>query len=116
MNFRDSEEIAGIFMQKGWALADSPEDADVAIFNTCSVRKHAEDRAISNIGELKSLKRKRPGMVIGVVGCTAKAQGKKIIETLPIVDFIAGPANIYDIYAMVENIQANRKRGGHRDR
>ncbi|MFA5334115.1 MAG: tRNA (N6-isopentenyl adenosine(37)-C2)-methylthiotransferase MiaB, partial [Candidatus Omnitrophota bacterium] len=64
MNFRDSEEIAGIFMQRGWALAASPEDADVAIFNTCSVRKHAEERAISNIGALKALKKKKPGMVI----------------------------------------------------
>ena len=109
MNFRDSEEIAGIFMQKGWELAASPEEADVAIFNTCSVRKHAEDRAISNIGELKALKKKRPGMVIGVVGCMAKAQGRKIIDRLPIVDFIAGPANIYDIPTTVENILVNRK-------
>ncbi len=109
MNYRDSEEIAGIFMQKGWALAASPEEADVAIFNTCSVREHAEDRAISNIGELKSLKKKRPGMVIGVVGCMAKAQGKKIIDRLPIVDFITGPANIYDIPATVESILVNRK-------
>ncbi|MFA5339918.1 MAG: tRNA (N6-isopentenyl adenosine(37)-C2)-methylthiotransferase MiaB [Candidatus Omnitrophota bacterium] len=109
MNFRDSEEIAGIFMEKGWALAGSPEEADVAIFNTCSVRKHAEDRAISNVGELKALKKKRPGMVIGVVGCMAKSQGKKIIETLPIVDFLAGPANIYDIPAAVESILANRR-------
>ncbi len=109
MNFRDSEEIVGIFMQKGWALADSAEDADVAVFNTCSVRKHAEDRAISNIGELKALKKKRPGLVIGVVGCMAKAQGRKIIETLPIVDFIVGPANIYDIPATVESILVNRR-------
>ena len=109
MNFRDSEEIAGIFMQKGWALASSPEEADVAIFNTCSVRKHAEDRAISNIGELKALKKKRPGLVIGVVGCMAKAQGEKIIKTLPIVDFIVGPANIYDIPTTVESILVNRR-------
>ncbi|MFA5164016.1 MAG: tRNA (N6-isopentenyl adenosine(37)-C2)-methylthiotransferase MiaB [Candidatus Omnitrophota bacterium] len=109
MNFRDSEEIAGLFMKKGYALADSPEEADVAIFNTCSVRKHAEDRAISNIGELKALKKKRPGMVIGVVGCMAKAQGDKIIERLPIVDFIAGPANIYDIPGIAEGILAERK-------
>jgi tRNA-2-methylthio-N6-dimethylallyladenosine synthase len=111
MNFRDSEEIAGIFMQKGWELAASPEEADVAIFNTCSVREHAEDRAISNIGALKALKKKRPGMVIGVMGCMAKAQGEKIIKRLPIVDFITGPANIYDIPGMVDGILANRRQG-----
>ncbi|MDD5270853.1 MAG: tRNA (N6-isopentenyl adenosine(37)-C2)-methylthiotransferase MiaB, partial [Candidatus Omnitrophica bacterium] len=109
MNFRDSEEIAGLFIRKGWSLASAPEEADVAIFNTCSVRKHAEDRAISNIGELKALKKKRPGLVIGVVGCMAKAQGEKIIERLPIVDFITGPANIYDIPGAVESVLANRK-------
>jgi tRNA-2-methylthio-N6-dimethylallyladenosine synthase len=109
MNFRDSEEIAGLFMKKGWALAASPEEADVAIFNTCSVRKHAEERAISNIGALKALKKKRPKMVIGVVGCMAKSKGGKIIERLPIVDFIAGPANIYDIPGMVDGIIANRR-------
>jgi len=109
MNFRDSEEIAGLFLQKGWSLTATPDEADVAIFNTCSVRKHAEDRAISNIGELKAIKKKRPGMVIGVVGCMAKAKGEKIIERLPIVDFITGPANIYDIPAAVESVLANRK-------
>jgi tRNA-2-methylthio-N6-dimethylallyladenosine synthase len=87
----------------------APEDADVAIFNTCSVRKHAEERAISNIGALKALKKKKPGMVIGVVGCMAKAQGTKIIGRLPIVDFITGPANIYDIPAAVEKVLSNRK-------
>jgi len=108
MNFRDSEEIAGMLLEKGYSMAGSPEEADAVIFNTCSVRKHAEDRAISNIGALKSLKKKRPQMIIGVVGCMAKAQGDKIIEKLPIVDFIAAPANIYEIPQILEEVLKRR--------
>lgn len=68
MNDRDSEEIAGMLFEKGYSLAGSPEEADVVLFNTCSVRKHAEDRAIGNIGALQALKKKRPEIIIGVVG------------------------------------------------
>src|SRR3989338_7723983 len=109
MNNRDSEEIAGMLLEKGYSLAGSPEEADVVIFNTCSVRKHAEDRAISNIGALKALKKKRPHLIVGVVGCMAKAQGDKIIEKLPIVDFIAGPANIYDIPDMIDEVMTAQR-------
>ena len=109
MNDRDSEEIAGMLLDKGYSIAASPEEAEVVIFNTCSVRKHAEDRAISNIGALKSLKKRRPQMVIGVVGCMAKAQGDKIIEKLPLVDFIAAPANIYEIPQVLEEVSKRRK-------
>jgi len=109
MNNRDSEEIAGMLLEKGYSLAGSPEEADVVIFNTCSVRKHAEDRAISNIGALKALKKKRPQMIIGVVGCMAKAQGDKIIEKLPLVDFIAAPSNIYEIPQVLEEVSKRRE-------
>src|SRR3989338_7772885 len=73
MNNRDSEEIIGMLLERGFILSDSPEEADVVLFNTCSVRKHAEDRAVSNIGALKRLKEKQPQLIIGVVGCMAKA-------------------------------------------
>jgi len=60
MNERDSEFITGLFLEKGYKLLDSPDDADVVLFNTCSVRTHAEERAISNMGELlKAAGRKR---------------------------------------------------------
>ena len=109
MNDRDSEEITGMLLERGYILSDSPEETDVALFNTCSVRKHAEERAISNIGALKALKKKRPHLIVGVVGCMAKAQGDKIIEKLPIVDFIAGPANIYDIPDMIDEVMTAQR-------
>ena|GEM_PF-19985 len=97
MNDRDSEEIIGMLLEKGYILSDSPQEADVILFNTCSVRKHAEDRAISNIGALQRLKGRRPEVIIGVVGCMAKAYKEKLFEKLPHVDFVCGPANIYEI-------------------
>lgn len=109
MNDRDSEEIIGMLLEKGYVLSDSPEDADVVLFNTCSVRKHAEDRAISNIGALQALKKKRPQMIIGVVGCMAKAQKEKLLEKLPHVDFIAAPANIYEVPEMIDEIVTSNK-------
>lgn len=107
MNSRDSEEIMGMLFDKGYSLSDSPEEADVALFNTCSVRKHAEERAISNIGALKALKKKRPEMIIGVVGCMAKAQKEELLKKLPHVDFISAPANIYEVPGIIEKIQNN---------
>lgn len=109
MNDRDSEEIIGMLLDKGFILSDSPEEADVVLFNTCSVRKHAEDRAISNIGALKKLKEKRPQLIVGVVGCIAKAYKEKLLEKLPHVDFTSGPANIYEIPEIIEKIQSNHK-------
>lgn len=101
MNSRDSEEIAGMLIEKGYELAKAPDEADVIIFNTCAVRKHAEDRAISNIGALKAAKKKHPGSIIGICGCMAKARGEGLLAELPFVDFIVGPANIYDIPGII---------------
>lgn len=109
MNDRDSEEIIGMLLDKGYILSESQEEADVVLFNTCSVRRHAEDRAISNIGALQAVKKKRANMVIGVVGCMAKAHKERLLEKLPHVDFICGPANIYEIPAIIEKIQNNHK-------
>ncbi len=104
MNFRDSEEITGMFLEKGYVLSGSPEEADVVIFNTCSVRKHAEERAISNVGELKAVKKRRPYMIIGIAGCMAKARKGELFKKLPHVDFICAPANMYEIPGIVERL------------
>jgi len=109
MNSRDSEEITGMLFEKGYSLSDSPEDADVVLFNTCSVRKHAEDRAIGNIGALQRLKKKKPRLIIGVVGCMAKARKGELIKKLPHIDFICAPANMYEIPEIIERLIRNGK-------
>lgn len=107
MNFRDSEFVAGILFENGFGKAVSPEKADVVLFNSCSVRKHAEDRLFSNIADLKDLKKKKPGMVIGLMGCTAQNYKEKILEKAPLVDFVCGPGNETDIPRILKDIIKN---------
>jgi tRNA-2-methylthio-N6-dimethylallyladenosine synthase len=108
MNFRDSEVVTGLLLDSGFTLAGSVEDADVALFNSCSVRKHAEDRLISNISDLNILKKKRPGLVIGLIGCTAQNYKKDILEKLPILDIVCGPGNESDLPAMIRDVLKDR--------
>jgi tRNA-2-methylthio-N6-dimethylallyladenosine synthase len=108
MNARDSEYVAGVLLDNGFRLADSFDDADVILFNSCSVRKHAEDRLFANIGELKHLKKKKPGLVIGLMGCTAQNYGGEILKKAPLVDFVCGPGNEWQMPQMVKDIIKNR--------
>ena len=104
MNERDSEIIISMMMQEGYTSVQSYEEASLIIFNTCSVRKHAEDRVWGKLAELKRLKIDRNDIVIGLVGCMGKAYGKEIFKKLVHVDFVCGPANIYDIPSLVDRV------------
>ncbi|MFC1806864.1 tRNA (N6-isopentenyl adenosine(37)-C2)-methylthiotransferase MiaB [Candidatus Omnitrophota bacterium] len=122
MNERDSEIICGMMMQEGYAPVQSADEADLIIYNTCSVRKHAEDRVWGNLGSLvkvigppsfASAKLSRgatkPKRILGLVGCMGKAYGKEVFRRLPHVDFVCGPANIYDIPEIIDKIRAGKK-------
>ncbi len=113
MNERDSEEILGMLALHGYASTETAEDADVILLNTCSVREHAEERAFGKMGMLSKLKRERPDLILGILGCMAKAQRETIFKRLPQVDLIAGPAEIYDLPMLLAEVQAKRQvRGG----
>src|SRR3989338_3494364 len=86
MNVRDSEFVMGLLIDSGFQIAASAETADVVLFNSCSVRKHAEDRLFSNIAGLKELKKAKPDLVIGLMGCTAQNYKENILRRLPMVD------------------------------
>jgi tRNA-2-methylthio-N6-dimethylallyladenosine synthase len=94
MNIYDSSRLLGAFVGAGWRVSPTLESADVILFNTCSVRKHAEDRVWGKVTELKALKKQHPKKIIGIVGCMAKAHGKAILERLPHVSFVVSPANL----------------------
>ena len=91
MNVRDSEVAAGLLEKAGYKLTDSREKADIIIFNTCSVRQHAEDKVWSEVGRFKNSK------IIGVIGCMAKNYGQEIFERAPNVNFVVGPSDIEKI-------------------
>ena len=91
-NVNDGERIKGVLVDIGYGLCDSPEDADLILFNTCAVREHAEQRVFGNVGALKGLKEKKPGLIIGLCGCMANQ--KQVVEKLrrsyPYVDLVFG--------------------------
>ena len=109
MNERDSEEVLGMLAAQGDALAQQPEQADVILLNTCSVREHAEERAFGRMSELSALKRDKPELILGVIGCMAKLQKELIFKRLPKVDLIAGPAELYDLPYLLAEIQEKRQ-------
>ena len=105
MNVLDSELIAGRMRREGYELTEDRNEADLLLFNTCSVREHAEERAMSNAGSLKSLKKRRPDAVVGVVGCAAQNLKDGIFDRLPHVQLIVGPRRFGAIPRLVEEIR-----------
>ncbi len=90
MNVADSELVSGILKQAGYEQAESLDEADVIIFNTCSVRQHAEDRVIGRISNEISRKAKKPGLKIGVIGCVAQRLGGELKKINKKIDFVVG--------------------------
>jgi len=99
MNNRDSEFISGLFLEKGYKLNESASDAGVVLFNTCSVRHHAEQRAVSNMGLLM---KKHKNKIYGIVGCGAQALKSKLFKRLPGLDIICGTGEIARLPEIVE--------------
>ncbi|HEY3221880.1 MAG TPA: tRNA (N6-isopentenyl adenosine(37)-C2)-methylthiotransferase MiaB [Gemmatimonadales bacterium] len=89
MNVSDSELMFGILGREGYVRTADPAEADVLLVNTCAVRDHAEQRVLGRMGELQRYK--RPGDVLGVVGCMAQRLGPKLLERVPQVDLVIGP-------------------------
>lgn len=108
MNIRDSEFVTGILLDKGFKMAGSMDDADVILFNSCSVRKHAEERLFGNIADLKDLKEKNPKLAIGLMGCTAQSYKSKAIDRSPLIDLICGPGNETDLPRLIRDVLRKR--------
>jgi len=108
MNVSDSELILGVLRRDGYVAAAEPAEADVVLVNTCAVRDHAEQKVLSRLGELKQVK--RPGGVLGVVGCMAQRLGPRLLERVPQVDLVVGP----DGYRGLPELIARARGGGER--
>ncbi len=108
MNKYDSSLVEGRFLKAGYATTDSPDDADVMLFNTCSVRDHAEERTWSWVGELKKVKQERPDMVIGVMGCMAQRVEEEVFKRAGHVDLVAGTRQFHHLPNMVDEVRAKR--------
>ncbi|MCX6345713.1 MAG: tRNA (N6-isopentenyl adenosine(37)-C2)-methylthiotransferase MiaB [Armatimonadetes bacterium] len=109
MNEDDSDQIANLFTQMGYARTDLQDEADVAVLVTCSVREKPEQKAKSKLGELRLLKEANPKMIIGICGCMAQKEGEALRKGRPYLDFVVGTANIFEIPEIVKQVEGERK-------
>ena len=97
MNVLDSEMVVASLRKQGYELTGDPQAADAILFNTCSVREHAEEKAYHNLFRLKQLKLDHPEKIIGVMGCMAQKDQRLIFERAPYVDMVVGPGQLHRI-------------------
>jgi tRNA-2-methylthio-N6-dimethylallyladenosine synthase len=102
MNEYDSDKMIDVLgSAQGLVKTDTPEDADVILFNTCSVREKAQEKVFSDLGRVRALKEANPDLVIGVGGCVASQEGAAIISRAPYVDLVFGPQTLHRLPAMI---------------
>jgi tRNA-2-methylthio-N6-dimethylallyladenosine synthase len=94
MNDHDSERMRGVLEGIGYAAADSRDEADLILFNTCTIRGSADERFLGNLGDAKRVKRERPDAVVAVGGCWAQSQKERVFEEFPFVDIAFGPGEV----------------------
>ncbi|HEX2163304.1 MAG TPA: tRNA (N6-isopentenyl adenosine(37)-C2)-methylthiotransferase MiaB [Thermoanaerobaculia bacterium] len=109
MNELDSQRMAGLLMQQGILPTREPDEADVLLLNSCSVRDKAENKVYSRLGELRRFKDGRPEVMIGLCGCVAQQAGERALARVPELDFVLGPARVGELPRVIE-----RRRGGER--
>ena len=123
MNVLDSELVSASLLAAGYELVDTPKKADTLLFNTCSVRQHAEDKIYSALGRLKHIKDRHPHKIIGVLGCMAQKDRELIFRRAPHVDLVVGPGQLSQLPTLLEEVadgegpklevSLDRKAAGH---
>ncbi len=108
MNEYDSDKMADVLnASEGLVRTDTPEDADIILFNTCSVREKAQEKVFSDLGRVRELKKKNPDLVIGVGGCVASQEGAAIIKRAPYVDVVFGPQTLHRLPDLLRERRAS---------
>ncbi len=103
MNKLDTALVKSALKEAGFDITESLKEADLVLFNTCSVRQHAEDRVIANLGHMKHLKKSKPHLVVGIMGCMAQRLGKELLEH-EAVNLVVGPGQIPHIVSLLEAV------------
>lgn len=111
-NVSDSEKIKGMLAQMGYGFTDTPEEAQLVIYNTCAIRENAEDRVFGNVGALKPIKSRRPGMLIGLCGCMMQQDGisERIKKSYPYVDLVFGTHALHQLPELLYRRLSGEKR------
>jgi len=108
MNERDSEAVTGLLLDRGYQATPVIEEADLILYNTCSVRDHAEQKVFGRIGNFRKLKEENPALIVGIIGCMAQEHGASFFKKNPEIDLVCGPGNLSQIPALVEEIERTR--------
>ncbi|RQW26469.1 tRNA (N6-isopentenyl adenosine(37)-C2)-methylthiotransferase MiaB [Rhodobacteraceae bacterium CH30] len=108
MNEYDSNKMVDVLAgNEATIKTDRPEDADIILFNTCSVREKAQEKVFSDLGRVRELKLEKPGLIIGVGGCVASQEGATIVKRAPYVDVVFGPQTLHRLPELIKNRQAS---------
>ena len=109
MNVLDSQLIEGQLRALGMRPVATAHEADVVLYNTCSVREHAEQKVLSRLGVLRRIKRHQPEKIIGIIGCMAERAGKALLANMPHVDLLCGPGELNQLPALIEEVHARHE-------
>lgn len=109
MNDLDTQKMYSLLFKKGWHPTTKTAKADIIILNTCSVRKKAYEKTLSNLGRLKKYKEKKPSLIIAVAGCVAQQEEDNIIKRLPYVDIVLGTHQLHKLANIVDDILRYKK-------
>ncbi len=110
MNTYDSERIAQLLTARDYEQVDDPARADLILVNTCSVREKPEQKVYSALGRFRALKRKKPGLIIGVGGCVAQQEGEGLLQKIPFLDFVLGTKELGRITEILDRREASAQR------
>src|SRR5438477_4160913 len=110
MNVADSDRMTALLERAGGSPVERPEEADLILLNTCSVREKPELKVYSRLGELRKLKRRNPDLLLGVCGCQAQREGETILRNAPYVDLGVGTANVEQVPELVAEVRRTGER------
>ena len=109
MNVHDSEKVAGVLMGRGYHPVDSHQDADIILYNTCSIREKAAQKVFSRLGAFRKAAQ-RPGQIVGVLGCVAQQEGESFFERAPQVSLVCGSASYPKLPELLEQLESGHRR------
>jgi tRNA-2-methylthio-N6-dimethylallyladenosine synthase len=109
MNVHDSEKVAGVLMGRGYRPVDSHQDADIILYNTCSIREKAAQKVFSRLGAFKKAG-KRSGQIVGVLGCVAQQEGESFFERAPQVSLVCGSASYAKLPELLDQLESGHRR------
>src|ERR1700735_2216515 len=109
MNVLDSELVVAALRKEGYELVDRPAAADTILFNTCSVRQHAEDKIYSALGRLRGHKQRHPSKIVGVLGCMAQKDQEVVRKRAPHVDIVCGTGQLAQISQLIAEVEKTGK-------